>query len=128
MFQLVLVIVLPFAIALMFGRLIGRQRQGYAIAAVMAIIFIGHTAVSMQAEAHGNHMLPTTGPQAASNGNPGGFMKGKEMRFGPDGSALMTVGTMGTTTVAPASALHSYTPVVVAAASAGTLLGGASPC
>src|SRR5258708_37560194 len=110
MFQLVLVIVLPFAIALMFGRLIGRQRQGYAIAAVMAIIFIGHTAVSMQAEAHGNHMLPTTVSQAASNGNPGGFMEGKEMRFGPDGSALMTVGTMGTTAGAPDSALDSHTP------------------
>ena len=55
MFDLLLVIVLPFAIAIMFGRLIGRKRQGYALVAVMAILFPGHTVVSMQAEAHGNH-------------------------------------------------------------------------
>ncbi len=39
MFDLLLVIVLPFAIVFMFGRLIGRPRQGHAIVAVMVIIF-----------------------------------------------------------------------------------------
>ena len=60
MFDLLLVIVLPFAIVFMFGRLIGRPRQGLAIVAVMAVIFLGHTVISMQAEAHGNHLLPAT--------------------------------------------------------------------
>ncbi|HJY55616.1 MAG TPA: potassium-transporting ATPase subunit KdpA, partial [Streptosporangiaceae bacterium] len=41
MFDLLFVIVLPFAIIFMFGRLIGRPRQGYALVAVMAIIFVG---------------------------------------------------------------------------------------
>ena len=36
MFDLLLVIVLPFAIALTFGRLLDRRRQGYAIVTVMA--------------------------------------------------------------------------------------------
>src|ERR1022692_3183213 len=90
MFDLLLVIVLPFAIVLMFGRLIGRPRQGYAIAAVMAIIFLGHTVVSMQAEAHGNQLLPATVSQAASSGNPGGNMEGKEPRFGADGDRKST--------------------------------------
>jgi K+-transporting ATPase ATPase A chain len=127
MFDLLLVIVLPFAIAFMFGRLIGRPRQGYAIAAVMAILFLGHTVVSMQAEAHGNHLLPATVSQLASSGSPGGNMEGKEMRFGPDGSALMTVGTMGTTAGATDSALDSYTPVGGAGAFVGILLGEVSP-
>ena len=127
MFDLLLVIVLPFAIALMFGRLIGRPRQGYAIAAVMAIIFLGHTVVSMQAEAHGNQLLPVTVSQAASSGNPGGNMEGKETRFGADGSALMTVGTMGTTAGATDSALDSYTPVGGTGAFVGILLGEVSP-
>jgi K+-transporting ATPase ATPase A chain len=118
---------LPFAIAFMFGRLIGRPRQGYAIAAVMAILFFGHTVVSMQAEAHGNHLLPATVSQLASSGSPGGNMEGKEMRFGPDGSALMTVGTMGTTAGATDSALDSYTPVGGAGAFVGILLGEVSP-
>ncbi len=127
MFDLLLVIVLPFAIVLMFGRLIGRRRQGYAIAAVMAILFLGHTVVSMQAEAHGNHLLPATVSQVASSDNPGGTMEGKETRFGPDGSALMTVGTMGTTAGATDSALDSYTPVGGAGAFVGILLGEVSP-
>ncbi len=127
MFDLLLVIVLPFAIALMFGRLIGRPRQGYALAAVMAIIFISHTVVSMQAEAGGNHLLPASVSQAVTPTSPGGNMEGKETRFGPEGSALMTVGTMGTTAGATDSALDSYTPVGGAGAFVGILLGEISP-
>src|SRR5580704_3671817 len=127
MFDLLLVIVLPFAIVFMFGRLIGRPRQGYAIVAVMAIIFLGHTMVSMQAERSEEHLLPASVSQAASNVSPGGNMEGKETRFGPEGSALMTVGTMGTTAGATDSALDSYTPVGGAGAFAAILLGEISP-
>ena len=111
MFDLLFVIVLPFAIIFMFGRLIGRPRQGYAIVAVMALIFVAHTVVSMQAEHHGNSLLPASVSQVASGVSPGGNMEGKETRFGPEASALMTVGTMGTTAGATDSALDSYTPV-----------------
>jgi len=83
MFDLLLVIVLPFAIALMFGRLIGRKRQGRAIVAVMAILFVGHTLVSMEAEAHGNHLLPANVSQAASNASPGGNIEGKRCGSAP---------------------------------------------
>jgi K+-transporting ATPase ATPase A chain len=127
MFELLLVIVLPFAIVFMFGRLIGRPRQAYAIVAVMAAIFIGHTVVSMQAELHGNHALPASVSQVATADSPGGNMEGKETRFGPQGSALMTVGTMGTTAGATDSALDSYTPVGGAGAFVAILLGEISP-
>lgn len=83
--------------------------------------------VSVQAEAHGNQLLPAAVAQAASSGNPGGNMEGKETRFGADGSALMTVGTMETTAGATDSALDSYTPVGGAGAFAGILLGEVSP-
>jgi K+-transporting ATPase ATPase A chain len=127
MFDLLLVIVLPFAIVFMFGRLIGRPRQAYAIIAVMAVIFLGHTLVSMQAETHGNGLLPASVSQAAGGSSPGGNMEGKEVRFGPQGSALMTAGTMGTTAGATNSALDSYTPVGGAGAFVGILLGEISP-
>ncbi|HUA29549.1 MAG TPA: potassium-transporting ATPase subunit KdpA [Streptosporangiaceae bacterium] len=127
LWQLLLVIVLPFAIIFMFGRLIGRPRQAYAIVAVMAIIFVGHTVVSMQAELHGNHLLPATVSQVAGSDSPGGNMEGKETRFGPQGSALMTVGTMGTTAGATDSALDSYTPIGGAGAFVAILLGEISP-
>jgi K+-transporting ATPase ATPase A chain len=127
LFDLLLVIVLPFAIALMFGHLIGLRRQGLAIVAVMAVIFLGHTMISMQAEAHGNHLLPATVSQSVTSTSPGGNMEGKEARFGPEGSALMTVGTMGTTAGATDSALDSYTPVGGAGSFVGILLGEISP-
>jgi len=126
-FDLLLAIVLPFAIVFMFGRMIGRPRQAYAIAAVMAVIFLGHTMVSMQAEVDGNHLLPASVSQMVTASSPGGNMEGKETRFGPEGSALMTVGTMGTTAGATDSALDSYTPVGGAGAFAGILLGEVSP-
>ncbi|HXZ65333.1 MAG TPA: potassium-transporting ATPase subunit KdpA [Streptosporangiaceae bacterium] len=127
MFELLLVIVLPFAIVVMFGRLTGRPRQAYAIIAVMAVIFLGHTVVSMQAEVHGNHLLPASVSQVVTSTSPGGNMEGKETRFGPEASALMTVGTMGTTAGATDSALDSYTPVGGAGAFVGILLGEISP-
>jgi K+-transporting ATPase ATPase A chain len=111
----------------MFGRLIGRPRQAYAIIAVMAVIFVGHTVVSMQAELHGNHLLPAAVSQAAGSSSPGGNLEGKETRFGPQGSALMTVGTMGTTAGATDSALDSYTAVGGAGSFAAILLGVISP-
>jgi K+-transporting ATPase ATPase A chain len=126
-FDLLLVIVLPFAIIFMFGRLVGRPRQALAIAAVMAALFLGHTVIAMQAELHGNSQLPASVSQVASAVNPGGNMEGKELRFGPSGSALMTVGTMGTTAGATDSALDSYTPVGGAAAFVAILLGEISP-
>jgi len=126
-FDLFIVIVLPFAILFMFGRLLGKPRQAYALVAVMAVIFAAHTVVSMQAERHGNHLLPASVSQAASNLSPGGNMEGKETRFGPEASALMTVGTMGTTAGATDSALDSYTPVGGTGAFAGILLGEISP-
>jgi potassium-transporting ATPase potassium-binding subunit len=126
-FDLLLVIVLPFGIIFMFGRLIGRRRQALAIAAVMTVIFLGHTVIAMQAELHGNSQLPSSVSQAASGTSPGGNMEGKETRFGPSGSALMTVGTMGTTAGATDSALDSYTAVGGTAAFAGILLGEISP-
>ena len=126
-FDLLLVIVLPFAIVFMFGRLIGKPRQALAIVAVMAVIFLGHTMLSMQAEAHGNPHLPATVSQAVTAGSPGGNLEGKETRFGPEGSALMTVGTMGTTAGATDSALDSYTPVGGAGSFIGILLGEISP-
>jgi K+-transporting ATPase ATPase A chain len=127
LFDLLLVIVLPFAIIFMFGRLIGRRKQALAIAAVMAAVFLGHTVVAMRAELHGNSQLPATVSQAATAQNPGGNMEGKETLFGPSGSALMTVGTMGTTAGATDSALDSYTAVGGTAAFAGILLGEISP-
>jgi K+-transporting ATPase ATPase A chain len=81
----------------------------------------------MQAEDHGNSLLPANVSQVVSYDNLGGNLEGKDIRLGADGSALMTVGTMGTTAGATDSALDSYTPVGGAGAFVGILLGEVSP-
>jgi K+-transporting ATPase ATPase A chain len=69
-----------------FGRMVGNQRQGWAIFAVMGILFIAGVVVCYWAEAAGN-------PHFASLGLTGGNMEGKEVRFGIIGSALFAVVT-----------------------------------
>ena len=49
----------------------------------MASIFLGHTMVAMQAELHGNHLLPSTVSQDAEQHQPGRQHGGQGDRFGP---------------------------------------------
>jgi potassium-transporting ATPase potassium-binding subunit len=67
-----------------FGRMVGDQRQGWALLAAMGILFIAGVVVCYAAEAHGNDLLNSLGLS-------GGNMEGKEIRFGIVGSALFAV-------------------------------------
>lgn len=69
-----------------FGRMVGNRRQGWAIFAVMAVLFVAGVVVCYWAEASG-----TTGLNAL--GLSGGNMEGKEVRFGIPLSALFAVVT-----------------------------------
>jgi K+-transporting ATPase ATPase A chain len=69
-----------------FGRMVGNQRQGWAILAVMGVLFIAGVAVTYWAEANGTSTL-------ASLGLTGGNMEGKEIRFGIVASSLFAVVT-----------------------------------
>jgi len=79
-----------------FGRMVGNRRQGWAIFAVMGILFVAGVAVCYWAEASG-----TTGLNAL--GLTGGNMEGKEVRFGIPLSALFAV----VTTAASCGAVNS---------------------
>jgi potassium-transporting ATPase potassium-binding subunit len=67
-----------------FGRMVGNQRQGWAIFSVMGVLFIAGVAFCYWAEANGTNLL-------TSLGLTGGNMEGKEVRFGIVGSALFAV-------------------------------------
>jgi K+-transporting ATPase ATPase A chain len=69
-----------------FGRMVGNQKQGWAILAAMGVLFIAAVAVCYAAEAHGNDALNALGLT-------GGNMEGKEVRFGIIASALFAVVT-----------------------------------
>src|SRR4029077_20725060 len=72
------------ALTNVFGRMIGNQRQGWAVFAVMSVLFLAGVVVCYWAEASG-----TTAMHAL--GLPGGNMEGKEVRFGIPLSALFAV-------------------------------------
>ncbi|MEW6643111.1 MAG: potassium-transporting ATPase subunit KdpA [Pseudomonadota bacterium] len=84
--QMLSIFLIGAALTNVFGRMVGNQRQGWAIFAVMGVLFIAGVAVTYWAEASG-----TTGLNALSL--TGGNMEGKEVRFGIVGSALFAVVT-----------------------------------
>jgi potassium-transporting ATPase potassium-binding subunit len=82
--QMISIFALGAALTNVFGRMIGDQRQGWAILAVMGVLFIAGVITAYAAEAHGNDALNALGLT-------GGNMEGKETRFGIVGSALFAV-------------------------------------
>ncbi|MFJ3876365.1 potassium-transporting ATPase subunit KdpA [Streptomyces sp. NPDC090077] len=100
LFEVFLILVIPFALTRTFGRMVGSLRQGYAILATMATIWIGFTALMMWTEfAHHGPAFDVAG----------GAMEGKETRFGIAGSAIFSVATTLTSTGAVNSFHSSYT-------------------
>lgn len=82
--QMVTIFALGAALTNVFGRMVGNQRQGWAILATMGVLFIAGVAVCYWAEAAGNPLVHALGID-------GGNMEGKESRFGIVASALFAV-------------------------------------
>jgi len=82
--QMISIFTIGAALTNVFGRMVGNQRQGWAILAAMGVLFIAGVAVCYWAEAHGNDILNAMGLT-------GGNMEGKEVRFGIPASALFAV-------------------------------------
>jgi K+-transporting ATPase ATPase A chain len=111
-FELFLELLIPFALCITFGKMVGAMRQGIAIGAAMAILLIGFTSLSIWAETTGNPALTTAGVnQANTSTQAGGNMEGKEVRFGPTYSAMFEATTTGTSTGSVNSSHDSFTPI-----------------
>jgi K+-transporting ATPase ATPase A chain len=86
MVQMISIFAIGAALTNVFGRMVGNQRQGWAIIAAMGVLFIAGVAVCYWAEASGTTALNSLGLT-------GGNMEGKEVRFGIVASALFAVVT-----------------------------------
>src|SRR4051812_27115966 len=84
--QMVSIFAIGAALTNVFGRMVGNQRQGWAIFAAMAVLFVAGVMATYWAEAHGNDAFTALGLT-------GGNMEGKEVRFGIVASALFSVVT-----------------------------------
>jgi potassium-transporting ATPase potassium-binding subunit len=94
--QMLSIFLIGAAMTNVFGRMVGNQRQGWAILAVMGVLFIAGITISYWAEADGTTALNALGLS-------GGNMEGKEVRFGIVGSSLFAV----VTTAASCGAVNS---------------------
>ncbi len=90
--QIILIFSLGAALTNMFGRMVGDQKQGWAIFAVMGLLFFAGVVVVYASEAPGNPAFAALHiDQTASALQAGGNMEGKEVRFGIANSSLFTV-------------------------------------
>lgn len=96
LFQIFLMLLIPFAMAWAFGLIVRDRRQGLAVLSVMALLLGVAVSLLTWAELAG----PGLAPAAA-----GAAMEGKEVRYGEAGSALYAAATTGTSTGA-VNAMH----------------------
>jgi K+-transporting ATPase ATPase A chain len=102
--QIVLIFSIGAGLTNVFGRMVGNQRQGWAVFAVMAFLFLGGVGIAYWAEAAGNPIL-------AQLGAVGGNMEGKEVRFGIANSALFATITTDASCGAVNAMHDSFTPL-----------------
>ncbi|RLP67637.1 potassium-transporting ATPase subunit KdpA [Mycetocola reblochoni] len=100
MFEILLMLAIPFSLPRTFGRMVGDNRQGVAIVSVMAVLYIASFSILTALESAGMGTAP---------GLAGGAMEGKEQRFGIIGSTLFATTSTGTSTGAVNSMHDSYT-------------------
>ena len=104
--QMLLIFVIGAALTNVFGRMVGDERQGWAIFGAMGILFTIGVAVCYWAEAQANPALAALGVDPA-----GGNMEGKEVRFGIALSALFAVITTAASCGAVNAMHDSFMPL-----------------
>jgi K+-transporting ATPase ATPase A chain len=109
-FEMLLILMIPASLTYTYGRMVGSRRQGWAIFAAMAILFVIAVSVVYAAEQHGTPAQHLAGVSTQHfTGSTGGNLEGKEQRFGIANSALFTAATTVTSTGAVNSAFESLT-------------------
>jgi len=110
--EMLSILLIPAALCHTYGKMVGDTRQGWAILAVMTIIFTALLSVAIWSEQMGNPVFAAMGiDQTRSDLNPGGNMEGKEVRFGIVNSALWATATTAASNGSVNSSHDSYMPL-----------------
>jgi K+-transporting ATPase ATPase A chain len=110
--QMLLIFSLGAGLTYMFGKMVRDTRQGWAIFAAMALMFLAGAFICYWAEQAGNPMLTKMGVEHVYTGSqPGGNMEGKEVRFGNAATALFATVTTDASCGAVNSMHDSFTPI-----------------
>src|SRR6202521_1066789 len=112
LFEMFLLLGVSSALTYTFGRMVGDTRQGWALFAAFLIMALAGVLVCYGFEQAGNPILAKLGVQtAATPGQAGGNMEGKEVRFGIANSTLWATITTDTSTGAVNSMHDSFLPI-----------------
>ncbi len=110
--EMLAILLIPAALCVTYGRMARDMRQGWAILAVMTVLFVSAATLLYYAESSGNPRLASLGvDQHSVAGAPGGNMEGKEVRLGIANSALWATATTAASNGSVNAMLDSYTPL-----------------
>ncbi len=110
--QMIMIFAIPSGLTYTFGKMVGDTRQGWALWAAMAVLFIAGVLACTVAEQSGNPILAKLGiQQSATATQPGGNMEGKEVRFGIGATALFATITTAASCGAVIGMHDSFTPL-----------------
>lgn len=116
--EMVLIFAIGAALTNVFGRMVGDERQGWAVLAAMGLLFLAGVAITYWAESAGNPIFASLGLDPSF-----GNLEGKEMRFGIAQSALFAVVTTAASCGAVIAMHDSLTPLGGAVPLSNMLLG-----
>jgi K+-transporting ATPase ATPase A chain len=106
------ILVISAALTYTFGKMVGSTRQGWALFAVMGLLFLAGVAICYPAETQANPAFAALHiDQAPSPSQAGGNMEGKEVRFGIANSAIWATATTDASNGSVNSMHDSYTPL-----------------
>ncbi len=110
--EMLAILLIPAALCITFGRMLGDMKQGWALLAAMMIIFMPLLGISLLSEQAGNASFRQIDvDQSAGALQSGGNMEGKEVRFGIANSALWAIATTAASN-GSVNAMHdSFTPL-----------------
>jgi K+-transporting ATPase ATPase A chain len=110
--EVLAILLIPAALCITFGRMVGDNRQGWALLSAMTIVLVTLMVLCTWSEQAGNPRFASIGiDQQASNLQPGGNMEGKEARFGIVNSAIWATATTAASN-GSVNAMHdSFTPM-----------------
>jgi K+-transporting ATPase ATPase A chain len=112
LFQMILMICLSAALTNVFGRMVGNQKQGWALFGSMLILSLAGVLALYAAESSGNPNFTAFGvDQTHSALQSGGNMEGKEVRFGLANTALFATLTTDASCGAVNAMHDSFTPL-----------------
>jgi len=110
--EMLLIFLIPAALCLSFGRIVGDKRQGWAVLIAMTLMFVVMAVAAMSFEQQGNPLVAKLGvDQSLTSLQPGGNMEGKETRFGiADTGLFATITTLAS--CGAVNGMHdSFTPM-----------------